>query len=147
MPGTFWTTSEIRLPRLGSRTRPRPIVVRDVQACPGVIAVWQRVWDQFVPFLQFPPEIRRVIYTTNQIESINYQLRKVTKNRGHFPNDDAAVKLLYLALRNINPERGGDLATGTYAWKQALNAFAINSPDGYHCDNANLSRAKTPRWP
>jgi putative transposase len=95
---------------------------------PGVVAAWQRAWDQFVPFLQFPPEIRRVIYTTNQIESINYQLRKVTKNRGHFPNDDAAIKLLYLALRNINPERGGDLGTGTYAWKQALNAFAIHFP-------------------
>ena len=95
---------------------------------PGVIAVWERAWDQFVPFLQFPPEIRRVIYTTNQIESINYQLRKVTKNRGHFPNDDAAIKLLYLALRNIHPERGGDLGTGTYAWKQALNAFAIHFP-------------------
>jgi putative transposase len=95
---------------------------------PGVVAVWERAWDQFVPFLQFPTEIRRVIYTTNQIESINYQLRKVTKNRGHFPNDDAAIKLLYLALRNINPERGGDLGTGTYAWKQALNAFAIHFP-------------------
>ena len=95
---------------------------------PGVVAVWERAWEQFVPFLQFPPEIRRVIYTTNQIESINYQLRKVTKNRGHFPNDDAAIKLLYLALRNMNPERGGDLGTGTYAWKQALNAFAIHFP-------------------
>jgi hypothetical protein len=62
------------------------------------------------------------------IESINYQLRKVTKNRGHFPNDDAAIKLLYLALRNMNPERGGDLGTGTYGWKRALNAFAIHFP-------------------
>lgn len=96
---------------------------------PGVIAAWERAWDEFIPFLAFPPEIRRVIYTTNQIESINYQLRKVTRNRGHFPNEDAAVKLLYLALRNMNPERGGDLGTGTYAWKQALNAFAIHFPD------------------
>jgi putative transposase len=93
-----------------------------------VIAVWERAWEEFVPFLAFPPQIRKVIYTTNQIESINYQLRKVTKNRGHFPNDDAATKLLYLALRNINPERGGDLGTGTYGWKQALNAFAIHFP-------------------
>jgi putative transposase len=91
---------------------------------PGVVAVW----EQFVPFLQFPPEIRKVIYTTNQIESINYQLRKITKNRGHFPNDDAALKLLYLALRNMRPERGGDLGTGTYGWKRALNAFAIHFP-------------------
>lgn len=95
---------------------------------PGVVAVWERAWEQFTPFLRFPIEIRRVIYTTNQIESINYQLRKVTKNRGHFPNDDAAIKLLYLALRNINPERGGDLGTGTYGWKRALNAFAIQFP-------------------
>ena len=95
---------------------------------PGVIAVWERAWEEFIPFLAFPAEIRKVIYTTNQIESINYQLRKVTKNRGHFPNDDAAIKLLYLALRNMNPERGGDLGTGTYRWKQALNAFAIHFP-------------------
>ena len=84
-----------------------------MNAAPGVIAVWERAWEEFVPFLAFPPQIRKVIYTTNQIESINYQLRKVTKNRGHFPNDDAAIKLLYLALRNMNPERGGDLGTGT----------------------------------
>jgi len=95
---------------------------------PGVIATWERAWDEFIPFLAFPPEIRRVIYTTNQIESINYQLRKVTRNRGHFPTEDAAIKLLYLALRNMNPERGGDLGTGTYGWKQALNAFAIHFP-------------------
>jgi putative transposase len=95
---------------------------------PGVVAVWERAWEQFVPFLAFPPEIRKVIYTTNQIESINYQLRKVSKNRGHFPHDDAAVKLLYLALRNMNPERGGDLGTGTYGWRRALNAFAIHFP-------------------
>ena len=95
---------------------------------PGVVAVWERAWEQFTPFLRFPLEIRKVIYTTNQIESINFQLRKVTKNRGHFPNDDAAIKLLYLALRNMRPERGGDLGTGTYGWKRALNAFAIHFP-------------------
>jgi putative transposase len=95
---------------------------------PGVIAVWERAWEEFIPFLDFPVPIRKVIYTTNQIESINFQLRKITKNRGHFPNDDAAIKLLYLALRNINPARGGDLGTGTYGWKQALNAFAIHFP-------------------
>lgn len=95
---------------------------------PGVVATWERAWEEFTPFLRFPPAIRKVIYTTNQIESINFQLRKVSKNRGHFPNEDAAVKLLYLALRNMNPERGGDLATGSYGWKQALNAFAIHFP-------------------
>jgi putative transposase len=95
---------------------------------PGIIATWERAWDDFIPFLAFPPEIRKVIYTTNAIESINFQLRKVTKNRGHFPNDDAAIKLLYLALRNMNPERGGELGTGTYGWKKALNAFALHFP-------------------
>jgi putative transposase len=95
---------------------------------PGVVAVWERAWGDFTPFLAFPAEIRKVIYTTNQIESINFQLRKVTKNRGHFPSDEAAIKLLYLALRNMNPERGGDLATGSYGWRQALNAFAIHFP-------------------
>lgn len=95
---------------------------------PGIVATWERAWEEFIPFLAFPVDIRKVIYTTNQIESINYQLRKVTKNRGHFPNDDAAIKLLYLALRNMNPERGGDLGTGTYGWKKALNAFALHFP-------------------
>lgn len=95
---------------------------------PGVVAIWERAWEQFIPFLRFPVEIRKIMYTTNQIESINYQLRKITKNRGHFPNEDAAIKLLYLALRNMNPERGGDLGTGTYGWKRALNAFTIHFP-------------------
>jgi len=93
-----------------------------------VIAVWERACEEFIPFLGFPIPIRKVIYTTNQVESINFALRKVTKDRRHFPNDDAAIKLLYLALRNINPHRGGDLGTGTYGWKQALNAFTIHFP-------------------
>ena len=63
---------------------------------PAAVAVWQRAWERFIPFLAFPPELRRVIYTTNSIESLNYQLRKVTKNRGHFPNDAAVIKLLWL---------------------------------------------------
>ena len=54
---------------------------------------WRRNWSRLTPFFDYPPEIRKVIYTTNAIESLNYQLRKVTKNRGHFPNDQAAVKL------------------------------------------------------
>ena len=69
-----------------------------------------------------------MIYTTNAIESLNYQLRKVTKTRGHFPTDDAVLKILYLAIRNISTNRGGDLGTGTWGWKQALNAFAVAFP-------------------
>ena len=60
---------------------------------PQTAATWERAWERFIPFLDFPPMLRRVIYTTNSIESLNYQLRKVTKNRGHFPSDEAVVKL------------------------------------------------------
>jgi putative transposase len=95
---------------------------------PGAVAVWDRAWAEFVPFLAFPPEIRRIIYTTNAVESLNYQLRKVTKARGSFPSDAAALKLLYLAIRNINQKRGSQ-GTGTYRWTEALNSFAIQFPD------------------
>jgi putative transposase len=96
---------------------------------PGAVAVWDRAWADFVPFLAFPPEIRRIIYTTNAIESLNYQLRKVTKARGSFPSDAAAMKLLYLAIRNINQKRGSTPGPGTNGWTQALNSFAIQFPD------------------
>ncbi len=65
---------------------------------PSAARSFRNAWQRFIPFLDFPPELRRVIYTTNAIESLNYQLRKVTKNRGHFPNDTAVVKLLWLAI-------------------------------------------------
>jgi transposase-like protein len=68
---------------------------------PGLVAAWDRAWHQFIPFLEFDSAIRKVIYTTNAIESVNFQLRKIIKNRGHFPGDDAAIKLLYLGIRNI----------------------------------------------
>lgn len=96
---------------------------------PGITRMWRNAWQQVIPFLAFPPEIRKVIYTTNAIESINYQLRKVTKNRGHFPNDDALMKLLYLAIRNMEKKgRRGMGVSGTYSWKQALNQFHIFFP-------------------
>jgi putative transposase len=95
---------------------------------PGVIDVWQRAWPEFVPFLDYPPELRRVVYTTNTIESINFQLRKITKARGHFPSDEAAMKLLYLGLRNISSNRGGESGTGTHGWKTALNSLVIHFP-------------------
>lgn len=105
---------------------------------PGVIVSWERAWEQFIPFLEFEPEIRKVIYTTNAIESINYQLRKITKNRGHFPDTDAAMKLLYLGVRNITGRHidgqgrvreRGERGTGTYGWKRALNALAVRFGD------------------
>lgn len=95
---------------------------------PGIVAAWQRAWPEFIPFLAFDADIRKIIYTTNLIESINYQLRKITKTRGHFPTDDAALKLLYLGIRNISRQRGGDAGTGTWGWKRALNALAIHFP-------------------
>jgi putative transposase len=105
---------------------------------PGVIAAWERAWPQFIPFLEFDTAIRRVIYTTNAIESINYQLRKIIKNRGHFPDDDAALKLLYLGIRNITGRHidgtgqaleRGERGTGTLGWTRALNALAVRFGD------------------
>jgi len=95
---------------------------------PGIIKTWRSAWEQFTPFLRFPPEIRKVVYTTNLVESVNFQLRKVTKTRGHFPTDTSALKLLRLAARNISDKRGGDLGTGTQGWHQALNQFEIHFP-------------------
>ena len=107
---------------------------------PAVVDAWRRAWQEFIPFLELPPEIRRVVYTTNAIESINYQLRKVTKTRGQFPNDAAAYKLLYLAICDIEVRtttRGGNDKTkktllqrgaSTQHWTQALNHFAIIYP-------------------
>ena len=67
-------------------------------------ASWLRVWDKVIPFFAFPPEVRRVMYTTNAIESVNARLRKIIKTRGHFPSDDAATKLIWLELRNITTD-------------------------------------------
>jgi putative transposase len=72
---------------------------------PQAARVWEQAWDDFTPFLAFSPPVRKLLYTTNSIESLNYQLRKVTKARGHFPSDDAVVKLLWLAIVNIEDKR------------------------------------------
>ncbi|VBT32954.1 transposase mutator type [Burkholderia pseudomallei] len=88
---------------------------------PTIVQSWQRAWEHVVPFLVFPPEIRRVVYTTNAIESLNMQLRKIIKTRGHFPNDEAAIKLLWLALRNVLAKT----VRATFDWKSAMNQFAI----------------------
>ena len=91
---------------------------------PGAIDVWRNAWAEFIPFLDYPVELRKIVYTTNAIESINFQLRKITKNRGHFPDTDSAMKLIYLGLRNISSTRGGYSGTGTHNWKTALNVLA-----------------------
>jgi transposase-like protein len=91
------------------------------QKFPTVTAMWQRQWEQVIPFFAYPPAVRKIIYTTNAIESMHMQLRKIVKNRGHFPTDEAASKLLYLALRNIEK----DWKMPPITWKQAANQFAI----------------------
>lgn len=115
---------------------------------PSTVKAFRDAWVRFTPFLAFPPALRRVIYTTNAIESLNYQLRKVTKNRGHFPNDAAVVKLLWLAICNIEDKRArerarergrppnerkalGRLVEGqtTTNWKQALEQLSLAYPD------------------
>jgi putative transposase len=77
---------------------------------PATVRVWRDAWERFIPFLEFPPALRRIIYTTNAIESLNYQLRKIIKNRGHFPNDEAVIKLLWLAIRDIEDRRARERA-------------------------------------
>ena len=92
---------------------------------PAIVKLWRAHWEQFTPFLAFPPEVRRVIYTTNLIESMNARLRKVTRNRGQFPSDQAVLKVLYLAVRNLEDFRGRDTGIRSSGWKQALQAFTI----------------------
>ena len=118
---------------------------------PTAVRTFQDAWERFTPFLAFPPELRRVIYTTNAIESLNYQLRKIIKNRGHFPNDQAVIKLLWLAICNIEDKRArerdrerrnrapgsprasvaGKLIEGnvTTNWKQALAQLSLAYPE------------------
>ena len=88
---------------------------------PPIGQSWRRNWEQVIPFFAYPAEIRKIIYITNAIESLNMSLRKIIKNRGHFPSDEAATKLLYLALRNAAKKWTMPART----WKQALNQFAV----------------------
>ena len=88
---------------------------------PMLAASWQRHWAEVIPFYDYPPEIRKMIYTTNAIESLNMQLRKVIKNRGHFPSEEAASKLIYLALRNSVKQWEKPPAH----WSAAAHQFAL----------------------
>jgi len=94
---------------------------------PMVVAAWRRVWTRVIPFFAFPPEIRRVLYTTNALESVNARLRKILKTRGHFPHDDAAIKLIWLALRNIT----ASWVRAATHWKAAMIQFAIRYDDRF----------------
>jgi transposase-like protein len=95
------------------------------QRYPAIVKLWRSHWVEFVPFLAFPAEVRRVIYTTNLIESMNARLRKVTRNRGQFPSEQAALKVLYLAVRNLDEFRSPSVGTRSSGWKKALQAFTI----------------------
>ena len=88
---------------------------------PSISPSWRRNWERIIPFLAYPSEIRKVIYTTNAIESLNMSLRKIKKNRGSFPTDEAVLKLLFLALRNISQKWTMPIKD----WKAALNRFTI----------------------
>ena len=109
-----------------AETRLAEFATRWDEKFPMISRSWRSNWPRVIPFFAHPPEIRKVIYTTNQIESINYQLRKITKTRGSFPHDESAMKLLYLSIRNISTTRTGHLGTGTQGWVRALNAFALH---------------------
>jgi len=88
---------------------------------PTIAPSWRRAWDKVIPFLAFPPEVRRVLYTTNALESVNARLRKIIKTRGHFPSDASATKLIWLALRNITAK----WSRSAGQWKAAMTQFAI----------------------
>lgn len=94
---------------------------------PPIAASWRRHWAEVIPFFAYPAEVRKIIYTTNAIESLHMQLRKIIKNRGHFPSDEAATKLIYLALRNITKE----WTMSAREWKAAMTQFAILFPERF----------------
>ena len=110
------------------------------------LKVWRDAWERFVPFLQFLPAARRLLYTTNSIESLNAELRKATRNRGQFPNDMAALKTLWLMICNIEDKRAAQRAkkakrniecngyiegAKTNGWKQAINQLAVAYPNRF----------------
>jgi transposase-like protein len=97
---------------------------------PAVIRLWDNAWAEFIPFLDYDVEIRRVICSTNAIESLNARYRRAIKARGHFPNEQAALKCLYLVTRSLDPT-GHGRARWTMRWKPALNAFAITFSDRF----------------
>ena len=91
---------------------------------PAIIKLWRSAWEQFIPFLDYDVEIRKIICSTNAIESLNARYRRAVRARGHFPTDQAALKCLYLVTRSLDPTGRGKIRW-TLRWKPALNAFAI----------------------
>ena len=100
------------------------------QRYPAVIRLWDNAWTEFIPFLDYDVEVRRVICSTNAIESLNARYRRAIKARGHFPSEQAAMKCLYLVTRSLDPT-GAGRALWMMRWKPALNAFAITFGDRF----------------
>lgn len=96
--------------------------------CPAAIRLWRNAWSEFIPFLDYDTEIRKVICSTNAIESLNARYRRAVRARGHFPTEQAALKCLYLVTRSLDPTGTGQ-KRWTIRWKPALNAFAITFAD------------------
>ena len=94
---------------------------------PSIAPSWRRAWQEVIPFFVFPPAVRKIIYTTNAIESLNRVIRKTTKTRGSFPTEDAAMKLIYLAIRRFE-NKGNKVRE----WVDARNQFAILYPDRFN---------------
>lgn len=94
---------------------------------PAIVKLWRDSWEQFVPFLQYPPEIRRIIYSTNMIESLNARIRRITKRRAYFPNEIDALRLIYLVINQ--PEKGKiNVAGRMYGWKRLANVLSLHFP-------------------
>jgi transposase-like protein len=92
---------------------------------PAMIRSWENSWDEFVPFLEFPPELRKIVYTTNSIESLNARFRRAVRHRGHFPTEQAAMKVLYLKATEHNPNRS-NMTGRTNGWKAVLNVLIVH---------------------
>jgi putative transposase len=95
---------------------------------PAMIASWESAWEEFVPFLAFPVELRKIVYTTNAIESLNARFRRAVRHRGHFPNEQAAMKVLYLVAQQQHPGRA-NLMGRINGWKHILNALSVHYGD------------------
>lgn len=100
------------------------------QRYPAVVRLWDNAWEEFIPFLDYDVEIRRILCSTNAIESLNARYRRAVRARGHFPTEDAALKCLYLVTRSLDPT-GVGRARWAMRWKPALNALAITFADRF----------------
>ncbi|GAB3512512.1 IS256 family transposase [Amycolatopsis cihanbeyliensis] len=131
----YWSAITKRLKLIYTAPTAEAAEVEFVEFCaeweeryPAMVRLWRNSWEQFTPFLAHPPELRRLVYTTNAIESLNARFRQATRRRGHFPNDQAALKVLYLVINN--PLKNRSNITGkVVGWKQALNALAMHYGD------------------